>query len=115
MVDSHYNFDVLGEVAGLHYGTSDDVTEFVKVGEWSIPAECTSRNKLHFATFYLYAVDASGKLEAQADDSEGDDDLITKSVKVLRRRTPSGSRANDKGSYYLRNMEIRHEKSITRR
>lgn len=113
VVDSHYNFDVLGEVTPeLHYGTSDDVTEFVKVGEWSIPAECTNRNKLHSATFYLYAVDAS-EIEAQADDSEGDDDLITKSVKVPAGALRLALRANDKGSYYLRNMEIRHEKSIT--
>ncbi|MDE6157875.1 MAG: T9SS type A sorting domain-containing protein, partial [Muribaculaceae bacterium] len=112
VVDSHYNFDVLGEVTPeLHYGTSEDVAEFVKVGEWSIPETCTSRTKLHTATFYLYAVDAS-ELEAQTEEA-GDDELISKSVKIPAGAVRLALRANDKGSYYLRNIEIRREKSFT--
>lgn len=119
VIDSHYNYDVLGEVTPeLHYGQSEDVAEFIKVGEWSIPETATNRNKRHTETYYIYAVDAS-ELAAQADEAgegeegNGDDELISKSVKVPAGALRLALRANDKGSYYFRNVEIKHEKSIT--
>ncbi len=87
------------------------MTEFVKVGEWSIPRRMYQPQQAPLRHILPLCCGCLREIEAQADDSEGDDDLITKSVKVpAAGALRLALRANDKGSYYLRNMEIRHEK-----